>query len=245
MRNLAYALLVFGIIVGSLAAAAAYVPTLDRVRAGSTPVTLNADAGRSPDDETQPLVSTAGDEAVVLTEPLAAQLAEAGVRRVRVKEFSFGRWDHKWLFLLALGALLAGGLIIRREDAQQVAALLNREADAQETPAYALESARRDVDQLIGELVGQRREEQMAHITARLDKIQQTYLAAFVDARPELVGRYGIAGFARIMDSFAAAERTLNRAWSAAADGVLPASIEALQIGMAHLQETQRRLAEQ
>ena len=80
---------------------------------------------------------------------------------------------------------------------------------------------------------------------ARLDGIQATHLAAFVEARPELIGRYGIAGFARIMDSFAAGERTLNRAWSAAADGVLPASLEALQLGMAHLAETQRRIAEQ
>ena len=85
----------------------------------------------------------------------------------------------------------------------------------------------------------------MHHITDRLDGVQQTHLAAFVDARPELIGRYGIAGFARIMDAFAAAERTLNRAWSAAADGVLPAAVEALEIGMAHLEETQRRLAEQ
>lgn len=244
MKNLAYALLVFGIVLGSLAAATAYVPSLDRVRTSDAPVTLNADAGRSPDDPEQPLVSTA-DESVVLTEPLAATLAEAGVRRVRVKEFAFGRWDYGWLFLLALGALLAGGLILRREEAQKMAVLLNRETDEQETPGYALEAARRDVDQLIGELVGLRREEQMDHITRRLDKIQQAHLAAFVDARPELIGRYGIAGFARIMDAFAAAERTLNRAWSAAADGVLPASIEALQIGMAHLAEAQRRLAEQ
>ena len=243
MKSIAYALITFGLIVGSLAAVTAYVPSLDGVRAGDAPVTLNADAGVSPDDPSQPLVSTAG-EAVVLTEPLAAELAESGVRRVRVKEFAFGRWDHKWLFLLALGAMLGGGLILRRQDAQQMAVLLNRETDEHETPAYALEAARRDVDQIIGQLVGLRREEQMAHITARLDQIQQTHLAAFVEARPELIGRFGIAGFARIMDAFAAAERTLNRAWSAAADGVLPASIEALEIGSAHLEETQRRLAE-
>ena len=111
MKNVAYALIVFGVVVGSLAAAAAYVPTLDRVRASDTPVTLNADAGQSPDNPEEPLISTA-DESVVLTEPVAARLAEAGVRRVRVKEFSFGRWDHKWLFLLALGALAAGYLLL-------------------------------------------------------------------------------------------------------------------------------------
>lgn len=242
MKILAYVLITVGLIVGSLAAVTAYVPSLD----GAGGLTLNADAGRSADDATQPLVSpAASEEPIVLTDTLAAALAEAGVQRVRVKEFAFGRWDHKGLFLLALGALLAGGLIIRREEQQQIAALLGRDAAEHETPGYALEAARRSVDQLLGELAGQRPEEQMHHITDRLDGIQQTHLAAFVDARPELIGRYGIAGFARIMDSFAAAERTLNRAWSAAADGVLPAAIEALEIGMAHLEETQRRLAEQ
>ena len=239
MKPFAYLLITLGLVVGSLAAVTAYVPALDNAGA----LTLNADAGLSPDDPTRPLVSTA-DTSIVLTEPLAAELAEAGVRRVRVKEFAFGRWDHKWFFLLALGAMLAGGLILRREEAQRVAALLTREAAEHETPAYALEAARHAVDNLLGELVGQRPEEQMQHITSRLDAIQQTHLAAFVDARPELIGRFGIAGFARIMDAFAAAERTLNRAWSAAADGVLPASIEALQIGTAHLEEAQRRLAE-
>ena len=244
MKNLAYALITFGLIVGSLAAVTAYVPSLPSVRASGDPVTLNADAGRSADDPTQPLISNA-DESVVLTEPLVAELADAGVRRVRVKEFAFGRWDHKWFFLLALGAMLAGGLIIRREEAQKMATLLSRESAEQETPGYALDAARRAIDSLLGELVGLRPEEQTQHITARLDVIHQTHLTAFVDARPELIGRYGIAGFARIMDSFAAAERSLNRAWSAAADSILPASVEALEIGMAHLGETQHRLAAQ
>ncbi len=241
MKVLAYVLITVGLIVGSLAAVTAYVPALD----GASGLTLNADAGRSPDDDAQPLVSpAASEEPILLTDTLAATLAAAGVQRVRVKEFAFGRWDHKWLFVLALGALLAGGLIIRREEQQKMAALLSREAAEHETPGYALEAARQAVDQLMGALVGMRPEEQMHHITDRLDGVQQTHLAAFVDARPELIGRYGIAGFARIMDSFAAAERTLNRAWSAAADGVLPAAIEALEIGMAHLEETQRRLAQ-
>ena len=240
MKLLAYVLITVGLIVGSLTAVTAYVPSLEN--AGG--LTLNADAGISPDDPAQPLVSIA-DESIVLTEPLAAELAEAGVRRVRVKEFSFGRWDHKGLFLLALGAMLAGGLILRREEAQRIATLLKRETADHETPGYALDAARSAVDNLLGELVGQRSEEQMHHITSRLDTIQQTHLAAFVNARAELIGRYGIAGYARIMDAFAAAERTLNRAWSAAADGVLPAAIEALEIGRAHLEETQRRLADQ
>ena len=242
MKVLAYVLITFGLIVGSLAAVTAYVPALD----GASGLTLNADAGRSPDDDAQPLVSpAASEEPIVLTDTLAATLAAAGVQRVRVKEFAFGRWDHKWLFVLALGALLAGGLIIRREEQQKMAALLSREAAEHETPGYALEAARAGSRSAHGRARrAAARGADAPHHGRASTAIQQTHLAAFVDARPELIGRYGIAGFARIMDSFAAAERTLNRAWSAAADGVLPAAIEALEIGMAHLEETQRRLAQ-
>lgn len=241
MKYLAYILLTVGLIAGSLAAVTAYVPTLDTASASATPLTLNAPAGRNADDT--PLVSPDdADESILLTEPLAAELAEAGVQRVRVKEFAFGRWDLGWLFGLAALALLAGGLIIRREEQQEISALLTRKTDETATPAYALSAAGREIDELLGALDELPPETHADAITSRLDALQVTHLAAFVDARAELIGRYGIAGYARLMDAFAGAERALNRAWSAAADGVLPASLEALAIGKARLEETSRRL---
>ncbi len=241
MKYLAYVLITFGLIAGSLAAVTAYVPSLDMAATSESPLTLNAPAGI--DAAGEPLATPGEDESVLLTEPLAAELAEAGVQRVRVKEFAFGRWDLGWLFGISLLAMLAGGLILRREDKQQMAILLNKKTDETTTPAYALSAACQEIDELLAALDELPPETHTDAITSRLDALQDTHLAAFVDARAELIGRYGIAGYARLMDSFAGAERALNRSWSAAADGVLPASLEALQIGKARLEETQRRLA--
>lgn len=239
MKYLAYALITFGLIVGSLTAVTAYVPRLD----GAGGLTLNAEAGRSPDDETVPLVAPAEAEApIVLTDTLAAALAASGTQRVRVKEFAFGRWDHGWLFLLGLGAMLAGGLILRREERQRMAVLLNREAAVHETPGYALDEAHREVTALLDEVRTLDEAAQIGLLTTRIEALQLTHLAAFVEARPELIGRYGIAGYARIMDVFAAGERRINRAWSAAADGVLPEALDSLAGSLALLEEARARL---
>lgn len=44
-------------------------------------------------------------------------------------------------------------------------------------------------------------------------------LAAFVDARETLIHLYGLQKYADLMTRFAKAERDINRAWSASADG--------------------------
>ncbi len=49
------------------------------------------------------------------------------------------------------------------------------------------------------------------HMTADLDW--------FLAARETLIWRHGLATYGRVMDAFAAGERSLNRAWSASADG--------------------------
>jgi hypothetical protein len=44
-------------------------------------------------------------------------------------------------------------------------------------------------------------------------------LVAFADDREAMIHGLGLAAFASVMDSFARAERQINRAWSASADG--------------------------
>ena len=65
-------------------------------------------------------------------------------------------------------------------------------------------------------------------ILERLSELQRTHLNAFVEARTPLIARFGLGKFAEIMDRFAACERQINRAWSAAADGVFDESLESL-----------------
>jgi len=52
-----------------------------------------------------------------------------------------------------------------------------------------------------------------------IDKLFRDDLSNFVDARESMIPRLGMQAYADIMSSFANAERTLNRAWSASADG--------------------------
>jgi hypothetical protein len=68
----------------------------------------------------------------------------------------------------------------------------------------------------------------MERIVASLGEVQSELVPAFADARPMLIAERGMGGFAQVMDSFAAMERKINRAWSAAADGEYEESSESL-----------------
>ena len=62
-------------------------------------------------------------------------------------------------------------------------------------------------------------------VTETLGEVQQNELLTFADAREGLIAKLGLGPFASMMDRFAEAERSINRAWSAASDGrVGPAS---------------------
>lgn len=79
-------------------------------------------------------------------------------------------------------------------------------------------------------------------IVERIGALQKTHLPAFLDARPRIVATGGMAGYARLMDAYAAAERQLNRAWSAAADGDESEAVAALHRVLPLLDESAQRL---
>jgi hypothetical protein len=54
--------------------------------------------------------------------------------------------------------------------------------------------------------------------------------------------RFGVVRAAEIMERFAVAERSLNRAWSAASDGDADEAAEALQEARLVLEEARARL---
>ena len=68
-------------------------------------------------------------------------------------------------------------------------------------------------------LVRKRRELDVYEVSARIDRDLLPDINEFVAARETVIHKYGLAAFARMMDPFASAERALNRAWSASADG--------------------------
>ena len=102
---------------------------------------------------------------------------------------------------------------------------------------------RADLETLRGKLrATPAQRDRLAAIVADIGHMQQTHIAAFLNARPELTARLGLGGYARLMDTFAAAERAINRGWSAAADEVESESLVCLDRAAELLAEARGRV---
>jgi hypothetical protein len=166
---------------------------------------------------------------------------------VKVKEFSVGRWPFAWLFGLSALGLFTGAMLVRTATKKELAASalptdakgVKKEGD----PAHALEQTRAECEQLLRDLPAMGSEKaQLDAIVERLGDAQKTHLADFVDARPRLIAKLGMSGYAELMDRFAAAERQINRAWSAAADGYLAESMRCLHNAPSMLAEAETKM---
>ena len=178
-----------------------------------------------------------------LTPDVLAKMAEIQdngeplVKRVHVPEFSFARWSHKWWFIGSVVLLTLCGLGQRALSRGGV--MKKGTADPEESLAGVLA----ELNALRDELPGMTSDYDRLHaIVHRVGELQQTHLANFAEARDVLISRFGMGRFARIMDSFAGGERKVNRAWSAAADGVLGEAFDNIEHAIPLFEETQRRL---
>jgi len=149
-----------------------------------------------------------------------------------VKEFSFGRWSGKWLFVLAMLGLLGGAALVRLDNRTRLEAAkaAQAEAPAAESPAGALAAITDTIDGLRRDLPHMTTDhDREAAIVERLTDVQAVHVPAFVDGRERIISEQGLSGFAELMDRFAAMERQVNRAWSAAADGVYEEAADCLE----------------
>jgi hypothetical protein len=240
MRPLAWLIITLSLIVAIVAAVPAYSPKLSLPDSHLVGKTLNAPAGavKAPDGSLNP-ISTKG---TVLTAELLSKLRAAGVERVKVKEFSFGNWSERWYFLLGCAGLFAGAMLARAAKAQQLARVASG-PDAPEPPEDVLKGIVTEVRVLRNDLP------RMPDSTRRLDaiidrigKLSAESVPAFVAGRALLISRMGLGGYAQLMDRFAAGERQLNRAWSAAADGYEEEAVECLETAAAVLEEAEQRI---
>ena len=254
MRGIGNLVITVSLVLGAIASTTSYVPRLTAddaaLAAGDGYAHLNAPAGAetdaagefvlSPDGARIPLVA-AGAE---LTPEVQARLRAAGVRRVRVREFRVARWQHAWLFVLAVVGLVAGSVLVKRDAAR---ALRRRQAEAggqpRGTPQAALAeiiAAARDLQRDLPEVSADADKARV--IIERVGRVQAVLALQVVEGRDVLVGTLGMAGFAELMDAFSRLERVLNRAWSAAADGVLDEAQRCVDEAVALAPEVERRL---
>lgn len=252
MKLIASLLVTVGLILGSISAATAYLKPIEGVQPdayqrGDAYVQLNATAGavENTDEDLAALrtqyqagditaeqyvaqreaAAPVGTRNAELTPELVQQLQANNVQYARVKEFNFFAWPHWWLFAVSAAVLLVGSLMLRAAGKAEVAAASAAEKDETETPSYALRQVDSAIRDLRRDLPAMQDEKQkLKAIVDRIGEAQRTHLASFVEARPLLIGKLGLGGYAELMDRFAAAERQINRAWSAAADNHLEES---------------------
>jgi hypothetical protein len=189
----------------------------------------------------------------VITEEARAQMIEQDAdgqpvaQFVKVKEFSLTRWPYAWLFGLSALGLFTGAMLVRTatrhalEDSPISPGVEGAQKEGD--PAYALAQTRAVAEQLLRDLPSMPSDRaRLDAIVERLGEAQKTHLAAFVDARPRLIAKIGMGGYAELMDRFAAGERQINRAWSAAADGYLDEATRCLSNVPAMLAEAEKKL---
>lgn len=243
MRLIAYIIMTICLTLGAVAATTAYSPSLSLADDKLVGLTLNADAGAIGEgDEARPIA----EQDDTLDEELLERLRQGGVERVRVKEFSLARWDYAWMMGLACAGLVLAAFMLKWETKQRLKAELaaGMGAEPSESPELALKEIRATVENLLAQLPGLATEEERNDlIIERIGGLQWTHIQAILDARSKLVARLGLTGFAEFMDRFSALERRLNRAWSAAADGVFEEALLSLQEADAMFGEVQEKLS--
>ncbi|MBK7404071.1 MAG: hypothetical protein IPJ41_05430 [Phycisphaerales bacterium] len=250
MRCIAFILIWVSLAAGVIAATTAYVWRLPppgsegQLQIGVAPdespiyAVLAADAGRRTDG-----APVARSDAA-LTPELVTELRAAGVQRVRVKTFQISRWTHFPQFLVACVGLLAGA-ILTRLSAARAASLAEAAQDAGDAlgPDAALAALQQVTNALIADIpaLGGPQAVCLA-IADRIGVATRDLVPLIVDARGRLVARMGLGAYAGFMDVFAAGERNLNRAWSAASDGAEAEAVEALERASERLVVAQARL---
>lgn len=243
MKVLAQILIAVSLTLGVLAAASAYLApvSLGPALAG---LTLGAPAGRDGND---PILKAEEK----LTPENIERLAKSGVTHVKVKEFHWGdlvrRWPGRWWFVGAVGGLGLGAFLVRRASRAAINAALRPDAAGRPgvmSPDDALAGLRSMIASIERDVALHADDSaRMTVIADRIDEAQKTFIDSFLQSRSILQGRLGSSGFAMLMDRFSIGERQLNRAWSAAVDGVYAESIACVREADGYLAQAQKRLS--
>ena len=144
-------------------------------------------------------------------------------------------WTIPWIHYM--GAMLVGvaGVIMLRMSASQFREDTDRTDADFSTISGSLTELLSRVSELNKRVESMRPVEIVNFID---DKCSQPF-ADFADSRSALSNRYDLQFFADVMTQFASAERYINRAWSAGADGYIDEVISSVKIALAHLEKCQ------
>jgi hypothetical protein len=122
-------------------------------------------------------------------------------------------------YLASIGVCVAGIVFLRVGKAS--------EGQKSEKTGANLAEIKTSLDRLIENTIHLSKEtDQLApsQIARKIDETLADDLRIFADGRDSITSEFGLNVFADVMTQFAAGERSINRAWSAAADGYVDES---------------------
>ncbi len=247
MKILGPLMVALGLVLGVLSGTTAYLVPVERIDPARDRVELHAPAGHvgGAGEAPRPVLEPgpAGVPLVIGEDELRI-LREAGVSRIHVKQFSMRLWREWWLFGVAALLLLGGALMGRRARrlALEKSAVAGVGASGVPTPALldeALVVAKRLAEEIDVTPVDD--ESVLRRLRDGVDDLRERFFEPLEFGRAAVIEQLGMAGYARMMDRFAAAERQFNRAWSAAADDVGDEAVRCLREGVKLLAEARER----
>ena len=261
MKLVGYLVVALSLILGTIGASTAYLARMSLPDERLIGLELNQpvwgepvaaegaqaqDAGAA-DAETQEGDAAAPEPLAPAGATLTAELLEtlrtAKVTHVRVKSFSFGRWEGKWWTGLGVVGLLVGAMLLRSRAKAAHAAAMEHPSEGADSPRALMEGARQSLLALHAEAEQAPAGHDRAHlIMTRVAALQRSHMNPLIESRQRMRARLGLAGFARVMDRFASAERQVNRAWSAAADGDDEEALVCLPLAAESLAEAMSRM---
>ena len=236
MAVLGNLLTVFSVVIGVLAGATAYHASLDLHEDQLVGLTLAVGAGVKVDDDGVAIVGTKGKKKGKLS-PLfktgtlldveklkslrenTARLNghEITVTKIKVNEFSFGRWSGKWAFLASVVGMLTGVMLTRRAGSREATEL--RESGKSEDLLAALSDAKCQLEELHSQLeAGSGTHAELHEIVEHLSELSADMEARFIDRLDVLRSVLHAGTMAEVLESYAVAERFSNRARSTAVD---------------------------
>ncbi len=135
------------------------------------------------------------------------------VRNVEVTDAPWTTVDWP-SYALALLIGVVGVVILRVTNKQAVT-----HTDKLQSDIKVLEVSVKDLLAELGDFILKRDKTNVFEVHGLIDTRLMESISNFVEARHTLIHTYGLRQYAQLMTDFSIAERNINRAWSASADG--------------------------
>ncbi len=156
-------------------------------------------------------------------------------------ELAHDKWNTiQWsLYAMALAVGIVGVIILRVTQKQTAT-----HSDKLDSDIKVLEVSVRDLLNRLSELIKNRQQTDVFAVHKLIDSRLMESIGDFVESREAAIHSFGLGQYAELMTDFSVAERNINRAWSASADGYIDEVWASLDRAENKLQAVDKNLTE-